>query len=728
MRAHDWTGLRIIFIAAGLLALAAAGAQPVTVLPEHYLALKSVGSPEISPDGRWVVYTLRAWDPDPDPLGPQNKDKNKEKEENADIAPAEKQTQPEEQEKEGKEDAKKKKYKPQSHLWLIPADATSGVEPRQLTFGAKGEGNPQWSPDGKFISFVTSRSQGGEAKEARTQIWLLPMAGGEPYAITEAKEGVGGYGWSPDGKQIAFQSMDALPKAEKQKREAGDDPQVFEEDFRHMHLWTVEVSTKKASQITSGEDYTVTSAPNWSPDGHRLAFTAKYTTLLRDPRSDAYIVDVATKTARKIIDTTTVRSTPQWSPDGKTLALTMLPRHERSTKEFPDWGIYQARLYLYDIAAGTLKDVSSPDFDQAVSLLEKAWSRDGRRLLLTSGNGVYTDVYAYEISGGRYSRLTRQSLINGASFSADRGRVVYVSETPTTPADLYLARGDFSSPRRLSHTNPQVQNWALGQTEVIQWESTDGWQVEGILVRPAGYQEGRRYPLLVDVHGGPTGAHTNGFKRDAHFWAGQGWAVLYPNPRGSTNYGEKFMRGNIPDWGGGDYRDIMTGVDALIGRGIADEDKLAVMGWSYGGYMTAWIVSQTGRFKAAMMGAGLSNNRSMYGTTDISGYLGSFFGGYPNEETSPLFRERSGLTYADDITTPLLILHGENDKRVPLAQALEYYRALKVRDKPVRLVVYPRAGHGLSEYYHQLDRAWRQYRWMAGYTLGDGPLPEASVD
>ncbi|HEX7021191.1 MAG TPA: prolyl oligopeptidase family serine peptidase [Gemmatimonadaceae bacterium] len=227
---------------------------------------------------------------------------------------------------------------------------------------------------------------------------------------------------------------------------------------------------------------------------------------------------------------------------------------------------------------------------------------------------------------------------------------------------------------------------------------------------------------MVVIHGGPTGAHVNSFRVSygdgGHFWAGQGWAVLYPNPRGSTNYGEKFMRGNIPDWGGGDYRDIMSGVDALIKRGIADPDKLAVQGWSYGGYMTCWIVSQTDRFKAAMMGAGLSNLSSMYNTTDIPAYLGGFFKGIPSKATMALYDERSGITFADRVTTPLLILHGASDERVPIGQPMEFYRALKDRGKTVELVFYPREGHGFTEYYHQLDRMKRQYEWMTKYTLG----------
>jgi dipeptidyl aminopeptidase/acylaminoacyl peptidase len=239
-----------------------------------------------------------------------------------------------------------------------------------------------------------------------------------------------------------------------------------------------------------------------------------------------------------------------------------------------------------------------------------------------------------------------------------------------------------------------------------------------------GFTAGRKYPTLVVAHGGPAGAYTNNYRvgglEGGQLWAGQGWAVFYPNPRGSTNYGEKFLRANINDWGGGDYRDIMTGVDALIARGIADPDRLAHIGWSYGGYMTAWVVTQTTRFKAAMVGAGLTNMVSMYGTNDIPNVLVTYFGGYPTKQTLSLYQARSAMTFIDNVQTPTLILHGANDERVPTGQALEMYRALKDRGKPTELVFYPREGHGISEYYHVKDRLTRIYDWVTRYTLGSG--------
>jgi dipeptidyl aminopeptidase/acylaminoacyl peptidase len=314
-------------------------------------------------------------------------------------------------------------------------------------------------------------------------------------------------------------------------------------------------------------------------------------------------------------------------------------------------------------------------------------------------------------------------VITPGTLSRDGSKVAFVMESATMPPDVHVADLTFATPRKLTNVNPQAADFALGESEVITWKN-EGFDIEGVLVKPVGYRAGTKYPLLVVVHGGPAGAHHNtcrvGYGDGGQHWAGQGWAVLYPNPRGGTNYGEKFLRANIPDWGGGDFRDIMAGVDAAIAKGVADPDRLAIQGWSYGGYMTSWAVTQTNRFKAAMVGAGITNLWSMYGTNDLPNYLAAFFRGIPSKDTLPLYMERSAMTHAHKVTTPTLILHGGNDERVPIGQPMEFYRAVKERGTPVELVFYPRQGHGLQEYYHQLDRLTRQFDWITKHTLHDG--------
>jgi dipeptidyl aminopeptidase/acylaminoacyl peptidase len=633
---------RISCVAALLTATATAGAQnkrPMTFM--DIMELKNVGGVALSPDGSKIAYAVSAW-------------------EHPSAKPSTDSTKP--------DTAKGDKHEMRAHIWMVPA---AGGTPRQVTFGEKGENAPQWAPDGLVLAFLSNRGPGTDVK---TQIWLLPMDGGEAYQLTTSRENVTGFEWSKDGSRIAFLAVDTLPKNDEAKTARKDDPQVFEDNFRLSHAWVIDVATKRATEVAHG-NITVSGPPTWSPDGTRLAFQAAPTTLLRDSRSDIYVVTIADKSMKKITAKSDAASPPAWSPDGKTIAFNVLPQsHTARADSIMDREIGNDRLVLYDVASGKL------------------------------------------------NRIAGKLLIGQPSMSKDGRLAAYTLGSPDAPGEVYVSDLTFASPKKLTDLNPQLANIALGETEVITWKSTDGTPVEGILLKPVGYQAGRKYPLLVEAHGGPTGATSTAFKANwgspGQVWAGQGWAVLYPNPRGSTNYGEKFTKANIMDWGGGDYRDIMTGVDDVIKRGIADSSKMAFEGWSYGGYMTAWVVSQTSRFKSARMGAGLSDLQSMYGTTDIPGYIGTFFSGVPTQKTLDFYRARSAITFVDNVTTPLLIQHGGNDQRVPTGQSMEYFRALKDRGKTVELVFYPREGHGLAEYYHQLDKMQREYDWMTKYTLG----------
>jgi dipeptidyl aminopeptidase/acylaminoacyl peptidase len=649
--------------------------------------LKNLGAVALSPDASAIAFAVSGWEhpnarPSTDPTKPDT--------------------------------AKGDRHDVRSHLWLVSA---SGGAPRQLTFSERGENAPAWSPDGKSLAFLSTR---GTGETARAQIWVLPMDGGEAYQLTSSKEAITGFAWSKDGRRIAFLAVDSISKVDEAKRARRDDPQVFESGFRLSHAWVIDVASKKATEVIHG-DFTVKGAPTWSPDGTKLAFQASPTTMLRETRTNAYLVNIADHTIEKISQRSDVQSTPAWSPDGRTLAYTILPQmHTARADSISDVMIGNSHLMLYDVAAKTTKDVYDAKAD--VSAGAPIWSADGKTLLFTTGERAYNAVYSHDVATGRLTRVADKMLLRGLSLSRDGRTVAFAMDDASAPADLYISDLTFASPKKLTDLNPQIRDLALGETEIVTWKSTDGTPVEGILVKPVGYRAGTRVPLLVEAHGGPTGASNAGFKASwgspGQVWAGQGWATLYPNPRGSTGYGEKFTRANIMDWGGGDYRDIMTGVDELIRRGIADSTKMAFEGWSYGGYMTAWVVSQTSRFKAARMGAGLSDLQSMYGTTDIPGYIGTFFDGVPTQKTLDFYRARSAITFVDQVTTPLLILHGGSDERVPTGQAQEYFRALKDRGKTVQLVFYPREGHGLSEYYHQYDKMSRELDWITKYTLG----------
>jgi dipeptidyl aminopeptidase/acylaminoacyl peptidase len=660
--------------------------RPMTFM--DIMELRNVGGVALSPDGSMVAYTVSAWE-HPNAKAAANG-----------ASP---------------DTAKGDKHDMRSHIWLVNA---SGGAPRQLTFSERGESSPAWSPDGRSIAFISSRGPGTDVK---AQVWVLPMDGGEAAQLTSSKEAVTGFAWSRDGSKIAFLAVDTLPKTEDAKVARRDDPQVFEESFRLSHVWVIDVGSKQATEIVHG-NMTVAGSPSWAPDGTRFAFQAAPTTMLRDSRSDIYVATIADRSITKVTPKSEAGSAPAWSPDGRTIAFTMLPQsHVARPDSIMDREIGNDHLVLYDPSTRALKDVYDAKAD--VSAGNPIWTPDSKRILFTTGERAYSAVYAFDPATGRQSRVADKLLMNGFSLSRDGQTVAYALGSSDAPSEVYVGNLTFTAPRKLTDLNPQLSALALGETEVVTWRSSDGTPVEGVLLKPVGYQAGKKYPLLVEAHGGPTGATTASFKASwgspGQVWAGQGWAVLYPNPRGSTNYGEKFTRANIMDWGGGDYRDIMSGVDEMVKRGLADSTKLAFEGWSYGGYMTAWVVSQTSRFKAARMGAGLSDLQSMYGTTDIPGYIGTFFSGIPTQKTLDFYRARSAITFVDNVTTPLLIQHGGSDQRVPTGQSLEYYRALKDRGKTVQLVFYPREGHGLGEYYHQLDKMQREYDWISKYTLGN---------
>ena len=684
--------MRPTFLALALLAVGTAHAQAQTrpMTFDDVMELRGAGNPSLSPDGARVVYTVTAWE-----------------------HPAARDT------------SKGDRHDLRSHLWLV---STRGGDARQLTFGERGETQPQFSPTGAHIAFLAARGTATGDEAPRPQLWLLPADGGEAWALTTARDGVSAYAWSPDGTRIAFLTTDSLTRDAEARLRRRDDAKPYEGDLRMSHVWVVDVATRTATKVTSG-DVHVRGAPSWSPDGTRLALLTSPTPLLRDERRDAWIVTIATRERTRIAPPTgmVAQSTPAWSPDGRTLATTALVETQKPNGDgIAPRSLKNATLVLVDVAGGTAREVTAALLDLSVGALR--WSPDGAAVLFQAQERVASSLYRYEVGPGRLAAVAKGMTLRGLSASRDGARVAVAMDGPTGPADIYVADGDLRAPRRLTTTNPQLAGLALGETEVVTWTSPDGWAVEGVLLKPVGYKAGDRVPLLVDVHGGPTGAHLNDFKANwgnaGQVWAGRGWAVLYPNPRGSTGYGERFMRGNIKDWGGGDYRDIMAGVDALVRRGLADSSRLAVTGWSYGGYMTGWVVSQTGRFKAAMMGAGLVDMVSMYGTTDIPGYIGTFYDGMPqldgtlSNKSLEFYRQRSAITYADRVTTPLLMLHGSNDERVPIGQPMEYFRFLRDRGKSAELVFYPREGHGLSEYYHQVDKMRREYEWITRHTLG----------
>jgi dipeptidyl aminopeptidase/acylaminoacyl peptidase len=680
---------RLGAVAVPLLWSAALGAQARGLDESDVMRLKAVGGVAMSPDGNRVLYAVSAWE-HPNARG---------------------------------DTALGDTHDRRSHVFIVPS---SGGASRQLTFGERGESQPSWSPDGKTIAFVAARGTGTGENAPRPQIWLLPADGGEARQLTTIKDGVSGYVWSPDGNKIAILTTDTLTREQEAKARRRDDPRVFEGDFRLTHIWVVDATTGAASKLTSG-NFTVSAAPSWSPDGRTLAFFASPTPQIRDERHDAYLVDLASKQLTPLTTNHEVESAPAFSPDGKTLAWTSVPHEFAPHKDgIMARTLRNARVMTMDIASKTLTNHAQPTFDVSAGAVR--WSPNGKELWFTASDRVYQSLYSYDVTAKKYTQRTQKQIVGGLSPNADGSKFALVLNSAEWPSEVFVSDASLAAPKRVTTVNAWLNERAVGASQVVTWKSFDGKEAEGVLLLPVGYTQGAKVPLIVSAHGGPTGAHTAAFKLGTdpgQTWAARGWAVFYPNPRGSTGYGEWWMHANTGDWGGGDYKDIMTGVDALIKRGVVDSTRMAFEGWSYGGYMTSWVVSQTGRFKAAMMGAGLPSLLSMAGTTDIPGYINTFFGD-PQYDGSIVnanikkYLERSGISYSDKVTTPLLILHGGSDERVPIGQPMEFYRALKDRGKTVELVFYPREGHGFTEYYHQLDRMKREYEWIAKHTLGQG--------
>ena len=371
-------------------------------------------------------------------------------------------------------------------------------------------------------------------------------------------------------------------------------------------------------------------------------------------------------------------------------------------------GVSTSFLYLISAGGGTPKELTTK-FELSVGT--PVWSRDGKRIYFSTNVLEANEVYSCDVASGAVKQLSRRGGSTGVTEVSRDGRIVGTTSAAKRPTELYSADADFSISKLVTDHNAWLKDYALADTEVVKWKSKDGTEVEGLLTKPVGYEAGMKVPFLLNPHGGPTGASLNSFSGAVQVLAANGFAVLQPNFRGSTGKGLAFAQANKNTWGKGDYEDCMTGVDALIASGVADPDRLGAFGWSYGGYMTFWILTQTYRFKAVSPGAAISNIYSMYSQNDIQRYLRWFYSDKAPWEATDLYWDRSPMKYIKNVKTPTMIMHGQVDTRVPIAQAQEFYMALKEMNVPVEFVVYPRENHGFTEPRHQMDRV-RRYVWF----------------
>jgi len=591
-----------------------------------------------------------------------------------------------------------------SRIWLVKA---TGGAPLRLTAGPGRDETPRWSPDGKVLAFLSDR-------DGSNQIWLIDLAGGEGSKPAAVEGGVSTFAWSPDGRKIAFLARAPKPPEPAKALNMPAEVVVYDPDVPGLHLFVLDLASKDTSQLTQTPmavvDFT------WSPDGKRIAFAAQPSPRIQDLfRTDIFSVDLETRVVRDLVKRPGIDTFPRWSPDGKEVAFL-------STEGKTEW-IANWYLCIVPAEGGAPRNLT-PKFVEF--MFTPQWSPDGRRIFFQSPAGLRNQLYSVSPDAGEPKPLLKGDFVwSDFSFSVNAERVAFLGTDSSTPTEVFVSGLEEFKPVRLTFTNPELQDVSLGRQEIVHWKSSDGLEIEGLLLLPPGPPAGKPYPMLTYVHGGPSGRFAAEFSPQIgspypiqaecyplHVLAGLGYAIFMPNPRGSYGYGDKFRKANLLDWGGGDTRDIMSGIDGLIGRKIADPEKLGIMGRSYGGYMTAWIISQTSRFKVASLGAGMTNLVSFYGQTDIPGYTEYYLGDVPWKAMDRYLR-RSAIFYAGNIKTPTLILHGEKDFRVPLPQAQELYAALKRNGVPVQLIIYPRQGHVAVEPKFMRDMMERNLDWFA---------------
>jgi dipeptidyl aminopeptidase/acylaminoacyl peptidase len=655
-----------------LLLCAAAGATVPTI--DESLSMKSVAGAQISPDGRYVAYSVTQtnWDED-------------------DFV---------------------------SQIWIA---VTATGERYQLTSGKKASTGPQWSPDSRRLAFTSDR-------DGKRQIYVIAPAGGEAAQLTAEDNGVSAIAWSPDGAAIAFTSAGPESKAKKDRKEKYGDFEIIGGDYSMNHLWLVKVPAElssdvkklpKAEPLTKGDQFSV-GGFSWSPDGKRIAFSAG-----RDPdlgsqdTEQLYVLDLADLHVRKLLDKPGPNANPKWSPDGKQIAY--------ATYDGQPFFFYANRYIAVIPAEGGAPKVLTSDFDEDANLLD--WGPDG--IYFTALQKTNAHLYRIDPATRAVHRISAPDSFHasGASFTKDHRTLAATGAAPNRFAEIFTSSTSDFAPHYLTDMGAQYKGFQLAHREVVEWKSSDGAAVEGILIKPADYDPSRKYPLLVVIHGGPTGVDTPVLTADRYYpverFAAKGALILKPNYRGSAGYGAKFRALNVRNLGIGDYEDVISGVDSLIAKGIVDKDRVASMGWSEGGYISAFITCYSDRFKAVSVGAGISDWVTYYVNTDIHPFTRQYLKATPWEDPE-IYRKTSPITYVNRAQTPTLIQQGDQDKRVPPPDSYELYQALKDRGVPTKLIFYKGFGHPINKPKQQRAVMEHNYDWFSKYIWGEEAAVQAA--
>ncbi len=646
-------------------------AAPRAMTVDDALDMVDVGSPLVSPDGRWVLYSKRTLD------------------------------------------WAENKY--ETEYWRVPAD---GGEAYQY-LGEEGGSGFEFSPRGTFLAF---RRPVGEGASRTQQLFVMRMSGGEAVQLTRHATSVGAFAWADDESAIFFQADDEKPDSVKAEEKKGADAVFVDEGpngqnaDQWQNLWVFDLTSHESRQIT--REQILLGSWDVSPDGHRIALTARS----GNRRNDAYLneihlVDVESGVLRRLTDNRAPEGGISWAPDGSAILYTAADDRE--------WLNRNTKLWLIDPESGEHRLISGA-FEGTPG--SPVWTPDSRRILFSGQQGTDTNLFSLEVATGALEQFTHVAgTLRATSYSNDRTVYAYTFSDYRTPEDIWIGHTDGSPSVRLTEANPQVSDWLLAEMEVIEWKSVDDFTIEGLLHRPAGHEAGDRLPLVLNIHGGPAGVFSNSWRASYHIYAGLGYASLSPNVRGSSGYTDELREGNTVQKGDGigfgDFQDLMHGVDHLIGAGIADPERMGVKGWSYGGILGGWTITQTERFKAASIGAGVYDWTSEYGPGFNNDVKLWHIGGTPWDDPDA-WRNQSALTHVANVTTPTLLIHGINDTTDTEQQSMMFFTALKdIGKAPVRYIRFPREPHGFQEPRHQRIRDVEEIWWLQKYVLGQEWTP-----
>ena len=642
---------KLTLLIAIVLAVPVAGQEQRAMTTDDGLDMVRVGDAMISPDGSWVLFS--------------------------------------------KSELNWEENERETTWWRVSAE---GGEPYRY-IGDDGGGNFQFSPDGSRLAFIRS-------VDDESQLFLLPTTGGEAVQLTEHETSISSYAWSEDGSKIIFVAPEPRADEEEKAREAGYDAIFVDEGPNGQqsgnwnNLWLIEVESGVERRLTDN-DHRIGSF-SVAPSGDRILFTSRTENRRNQQnRSEIQLLEVATGTMLQLTNNSAPEGRLSWAPDGSSFAYT--------ARTDGEWELLLDKIWVMDLDGGSRRIVSGA-FDGNIGNF--VWAPDASAILFSGLHGTNNNLYRINLGSDSVEQITSSvGSLAPSSFSRDRAKMAYVFQDFDTPADIWVGLTDGTDAVRLTDVNPTItEEIVLGQGEVIRWESRDGTEIEGILMLPAEYQSGP-LPLLLHIHGGPAGVFRNSFSASNHVWAGLGYAQLFPNVRGSSGYDDDLLRGNLYDIGSGDYEDLMTGVDELISRGIADPNKLGLRGWSYGGILGGWTITQTDRFKGASVGAMVSDWTSEYGPGFNHDVRLWYIGGTPWDNPDE-WRERSALTHVANVTTPTLILHGINDRTDTEPQSMMFFQALKDQGKITRYIRFPREPHGFREPRHQRTRDVEEIRWI----------------